>query len=603
MHSCLIFEEMEDMRLRNQKLDVKGRSLLLNVVGIILNIVGVVLVVIGFHEYTEDGFILKLAGTFLIVASLAGLVMLKGLYLFSYVSRVLVGGLFIVSGLVKANDPWGFAFKLEEYFSPIGLGADYPFVESFAPYVLELSIFICIVEIVLGAALILGGKIKLASWSLVLMMFFFTWLTWYTSSCVEQQELALQLGQEFSRDCVTDCGCFGDALKGSVGRSLTPLESFWKDLILFYFVLIIFVNQWKIEMNTVKENWVMTVSSMVVIIFFSWVFGWYFPIFFALFALLGAFVIGRINIGKMGKAWKMALYVTVVSFIFSLYTSMYLPVKDYRAYAIGNNIHEQMNNGRDAVIDMVYVYSDLENGGEINVPLGEYMDNWEKYSDTTKYEMLERKDVPIDEGQPHSIMDFQPIINYEALSEDEKQIAYIDSLIQMDYDFYYEEKMVVSSIYGGDTIAAIDFDTLYYPDSMYTAGEPYVALSDPHASWDIDMTPVFKTEKVMFMMTIRDIESMNEAAMDDLKLVLAGAKENKIPFYVLTPATDEQVAELKEKFEFDATFLSIDGTEVKIIVRSNPGLVLLKEGTIIDKWPSRSIPDFDSIFEDHIQGK
>ena len=590
---------MEDMRLRNQKIDVKGRSILLNLIGIILNIVGVVLVVVGFHESTEGGLVLKLTGSLLIVATLVGMVLLKGMFLFSYVSRVLVGGLFIVSGLVKANDPWGFAFKLEEYFSPTGLAADYPFVEAFSPYVLELSIFICVVEIILGAALILGGKIKLASWSLVIMMFFFTWLTWYTSSCVENQELATQLGEDFTRDCVTDCGCFGDALKGSVGRSLTPLESFWKDLILFYFVLIIFFNQWKIELNTVRENWVMTIFSMFVIVFFSWVFGWYFPIFFGLFALLGAFVIGRINIGKMSKDWKMALYVGVVSFIFALYTSMYLPIRDYRGYAIGNNLTEQMTNGIDPLIEMDLLYKNLQTGEVERFAV----DDWETYMDTNKYAFEGREDNVIDEGRPHTISDFQPVIDFEDLSESDKQNAYIDSLIQMDYDFYYEEKMAISSIYGADTIAAMDFDTLYYPDSMYTASAPFIALSDPYSPWEIDMTPVFKTEEVVLMMTIRDIESMNEAAMADLKVVLEGAKENKIPFYVVTPGTPEQVKTLKEKFEFDATFLSIDGTEVKIIVRSNPGLVLLKEGTIIDKWPSRSIPDFDSIFEDHIQGK
>jgi hypothetical protein len=91
--------------------------------------------------------------------------------------------------------------------------------------------------------------------------------------------------------------------------------------------------------------------------------------------------------------------------------------------------------------------------------------------------------------------------------------------------------------------------------------------------------------------------------MPDLKLILDGAKENNIPFYVVTPAVQEEIDLLKAKFDFDATFLAIDGTEVKIIIRSNPGLVLIKKGTILDKWPSRSIPDFDSIFEDYIQGK
>ena len=587
------------MQLRNQKVDVNGRSLLLNLFGVILNIIGVVLVVIGFHEYTDSGTAYKIAGILLILASLGGMIMLKGLYLFSYVARVLVGGLFIVSGLVKANDPWGFAFKLEEYFSPSGLAADYGFVEAFSPYVLELSILICVVEIVLGAALILGGKIKLASWALVVMMFFFTWLTWYTASCNEQQLLASQLGEDFARDCVTDCGCFGDALRGSVGRSLSPLESFWKDLVLFYFVLIIFFNQRKIKLNSVRESWVMVPLSMVVIAFFCWVFGWVFPFFFALIALLGAFVIGRVNIGKMAVPWKMAGFVGVISFIFVLYTSMYLPIKDYRAYAIGNNITEQMHNGIDPVIEMKLNYINLHSGEveSFNV------DEWETYMDTTKYKFEGREDKIISEGKLPSISDFKPMINYNDLSDLDKKNWYIDSLIKADYDFFYEEKIVVSSIYGSDTMAAMDYDTLYYPDSMYTAQPPYVALSDPGSPFDIDMTPFIERGDYMFLMTIRDVESMNESAMPDLKVVLEGARANNIPFYVLTPAVQEQIDNIKTKFDFDATFLAIDGTEVKIIVRSNPGLVLIHKGTILDKWPSRSIPDFDSIFEDYIQGK
>lgn len=595
---------MNDMRLRNQRIDVKGRSLLLNALGILFNIAGVVLVVIGFHESTGDSdTIYILLGLLLILASLVGLVLLKGLLLFSYVARVLVGGLFIVSGLIKANDPWGFAFKLEEYFSPSGLAADFGFFGWFEPFVLELAVIICIAEIVLGAALILGGKIKLTSWALLLMMIFFTWLTFYTASCNANQAEALEAGKEFNRDCVTDCGCFGDALRGSVGRSLTPLESFWKDLVLFYFALIIFINQWKIRMNTVTENWIMVPTSLVVVAFFSWVFGWWFPVFFAILALLGSFVIGNINIGKMAKPWKMGIFVGLLALIFSMYTSFYLPVKDYRPYKIGNNITEQMNNGVAPEIDMVMVYKNLQTGKEEEVPLQEYSDNWEKYADSSKYEYVDRKDKVLSEGKPPSISDFRPGILFEHLSESDKKIPYVDSIISADYDTYYEEYIALSSKYGSDTIWSVDYDTLYYPDSLYIPSDPFMALEDPNRPMEINMTPFIERADFVFLMTIRDVEAMNESAMSDLKVVLDGAKEKGIPFFVLTPATREQIETIKSKFDFDATFLTIDGTEVKIIVRSNPGLVLLQEGTILDKWPSRSIPDFDSIFEDYIDGK
>lgn len=590
---------MNEMRLRNQKVDVRGRSALLNILSIILNITGVVLAVIGWHESTAEDSqtIFKILGLSLVAISIFVLVMLKGMMLFSYVARAFVGGLFIVSGLVKANDPWGFAFKLEEYFSPTGLAADFPFFGWFEPYIIELSVLICVVEIVLGVAIILGGKIKLASWSLLGMMIFFAWLTYYTASCNEKQELAMQLGQEFNRDCVTDCGCFGDALRGSVGRSLSPWESFWKDLVLFYFTVIIMFSMRKIKINTVKENWIMVPSSMIVVIFFSWVFGWWFPIIFALIALLGSFIIGNINIGKMGKPWKMAMYVSLLSFLFSLYTSFYLPVKDYRPYAIGNNIVDKMNDGVPQVSEFILIYKNKQTGKEEEFALDQY----ETYGDTNKYVYVDRKETIIVDGVDASITDFQASINFEALTDEEKKNAYIDSVIQMDYDFYYEEKMVVyHPEYGPDTIASMDFDTLYYPDSIYTAGDPFIALTDPSSPWVLDVTPYLLSADNIFLMTIRDIEAINEGSIDDFKAVAEGAKEQGIPFFVLSPATAEQIQVFGSKFDFYPTFLGFDGTEVKIIVRSNPGLVLLQKGTVIDKWPSRSIPDFDSIFEDYI---
>lgn len=592
---------MNEMRLRNTKLDIIGRSLILNILAIILNVAAVVLIAKGFHASTEGGaLIMKISGFALIAITLFVLAILKGMLLFSYVARALVGGLFIVSGLVKANDPWGFAFKLEEYFEPAGLAYDFPFFASFHDYAIYISIIVCIAEIVLGAAVILGGKIKFASWALILMMIFFTWLTWYTYSCNIKQELAGQAGIDFGRQCVTDCGCFGDALRGSVGRSLTPLESFWKDLVLFYLCIIIFVNQWKIKLNTVKENWIMVPGSMLVVIFFSWVFGWIFPIFFTLIALLGAFIMANLNIGKIGKAWKMAMFVTFISFLFSLYTVSYLPVKDYRPYAIGNDINVQMNNGVDQVADFYYYYHNIETNKTDTVPMLE----WDaKYGDTTKFTYIDYNQVTISAGVDASIMDFGAVIGYNDLTEADKAVPHIDSLIKANYINYYEDKLLVESAYGIDTMPLIDYDTLYYPDSIYTVKGSYTGLIDQSSKFTLDVTDYLLSADNMFLMTIRDIEHVNEGSMPAFKNVLAGAKENNIPFFVLCPSSGEVIEAFKQKHDFDATFLAFDGVEVKIIVRSNPGLVLLQKGVVMDKWPSRSVEDFDDIYLEYINTK
>ena len=129
------------------------------------------------------------------------------------ISRILVGILFIISGLIKLNDPLGFSYKLQEYFSPDVLNMT--FLE---PYALMISIMVVVFEVVLGVFLLIGYKPKFTVWSLLLMIVFFTFLTFYSAYF----------------DKVKDCGCFGDALK------FTPWESFSKDLILLVLILVLF---------------------------------------------------------------------------------------------------------------------------------------------------------------------------------------------------------------------------------------------------------------------------------------------------------------------------------------------------------------------------
>ncbi|MCG2430491.1 BT_3928 family protein [Aequorivita xiaoshiensis] len=132
------------------------------------------------------------------------------------ISRILVGALFIISGLVKLNDPIGFAFKLQDYFAPDVLDLGF-----LVPYSLLIAIFVVIFEVLVGVALLLGYLKKFTLWSLMLMIVFFTFLTFYSAY--------------FNK--VTDCGCFGDAIP------LTPWESFYKDIILLVLIIILFIGR------------------------------------------------------------------------------------------------------------------------------------------------------------------------------------------------------------------------------------------------------------------------------------------------------------------------------------------------------------------------
>ena len=87
--------------------------------------------------------------------------------------RFFVGILFIFSGLIKLNDPVGFSFKLEEYFGPTVLDLGF-----LIPLVLPMAISIVIFEVLVGVSLLIGFKKKYTLWSLLLMIVFFTFLTW-----------------------------------------------------------------------------------------------------------------------------------------------------------------------------------------------------------------------------------------------------------------------------------------------------------------------------------------------------------------------------------------------------------------------------------------
>ena len=87
-------------------------------------------------------------------------------------ARIFVGILFIFSGFIKLNDPIGFSYKLQEYFSPEVLGLDF-----LSPFALVIAILICVFELVLGIMLLIGYLPKFTMWSLLLMIIFFTFLT------------------------------------------------------------------------------------------------------------------------------------------------------------------------------------------------------------------------------------------------------------------------------------------------------------------------------------------------------------------------------------------------------------------------------------------
>ncbi len=157
-------------------------------------------------------------------------------YLLAF-ARLFTGLLFIFSGLIKANDPTGFGYKLEEYFHVFG-------THFLNDYAVAIAIAVCGLEILLGALLLLGLWGRTVAWGLLLLILFFTFLTFYSAFF----------------EVVTSCGCFGDAIP------LTPWQSFGKDLVLLALILIIFSNRQAIRPLIAGKATQVFVTAVLIIV-------------------------------------------------------------------------------------------------------------------------------------------------------------------------------------------------------------------------------------------------------------------------------------------------------------------------------------------------
>ena len=159
------------------------------------------------------------------------------------ISRIIVGVLFIFSGLVKANDPLGLSYKMQEFFQVWGW-------QGLNSLTLAFSVIMISFEIIAGVAVLLGWRMKLFSWLLLLLIIFFTFLTGY----------AVFSGK------IKECGCFGDCIP------LTAMQSFLKDLLLLLLIGFIFIYKDRIVP-------VMSMRNSFLVLFFTTVFSfalqWY----------------------------------------------------------------------------------------------------------------------------------------------------------------------------------------------------------------------------------------------------------------------------------------------------------------------------------------
>lgn len=166
------------------------------------------------------------------------------------ICRVIVGVLFIFSGLVKAMDPHGLAYKMQEFFEVWAANASLARIMHWlTDYALPFAIIMITLEIIVGVAILLGLWKTFFTWLILLLIIFFGFLTGYAALSGK----------------ISTCGCFGDCIP------LTSMQSFIKDMVLLVLVLVLFFGKRYITpVLTPAIDLLLLIISIALVLFYQW---------------------------------------------------------------------------------------------------------------------------------------------------------------------------------------------------------------------------------------------------------------------------------------------------------------------------------------------
>lgn len=363
-------------------------------------------------------------------------------------SRIFAGLVFIFSGFVKGIDPLGTAYKFGDYFLAMKL-------EWLSGAAVVLAFLMIAAEFIIGWLLLFNIKTRINAWFVLLFMLLFTPLT-----------LWLAISNK-----VTDCGCFGDFLV------MTNWETFYKNLVIMVFVLILFLtrDRFKNKMASFRQ-----------------------------------FLLGLVGV--------VMIMVTMTD------AYRHEPRFDFRPFHRGAHISENMLPTPE-ISEITLVYKNSKTGEEMsftpqNLP----------YQDTVLWPLLRdnyvRREVKV-------IQEFKP--------------------------------------------AAAAFEILG-PDGQ------------DHS------TDIIGFKDFQFIIIMNDVSKASKKGFKRLLPLVKQAEERNIRVIAITGSLYEEVEKFLGEMEAPIEHYSSDVIKLKTVIRANPGLVLMRNGYIIDKWHHNDIPDLDKLW-------
>lgn len=436
-----------------------------------------------------------------------------------WVSRLFVGALFIFSGFIKANDPLGFSYKLEEYFEKFasifneaGLGLLATPMEWMGHIALPLAIFIVVFEIVLGVLTLVGAFMpKVTKWLLAMIIFFtfLTFVSWFF-------------------EIVKTCGCFGEVIP------LTPFQSFLKDLVLLVFITVLFIFRKNIN-SLFPEN------------------------------------------GNKIALWSS----TFVSFLFTWYCYQHLSVKDFSNYAPGKSITAQMEMVKGNPLQLYKLKHKTKN---VEVEFADYPLDWQSWDYISTRPIagdLEIYHIKVKaNGQLTRVLEIP-----DEFENDWEVVKTTEETFTPDIDPKIQQLSAASYEKSGENY----LEKMLSDTSMYF----WLVLRDLEEFGNFQQM----TDGMFFI-----ANSKGKNYFEKLNLLAKNSAENQIRFHVLcSEGSYEKVNAFRHALQTPFSFYSCDDTELKTMIRSSPGLLLLKGDKVLRKWHKNDFPNFEEINTNYIK--
>lgn len=443
------------------------------------------------------------------------------------------GVLFLFSGWVKAVDPLGTGYKMVDYFTEFestfvdtSVGFIAPLFPFLSQYSTGFSVFMIILEIILGIMLITGSRSKLVAWLFFLLVLFFTvltgftYLTGYVPSGVNFFDFSNWGPYVKSNMKVTDCGCFGDFIK------LEPKTSFLKDVFLLipamYFIL---RNRKMHNLFNLTVNSILETVSIVGLLFYC----------------LSNFV------------WD-------------------IPSVDFRPFAKGKDVGLTKEVEEKAMADVQITHWKLQNknnGEEIVLPNAEYMKNFKQYPKAEWGVVEQIKTEPV--VKPTKISEFEILdIDGNDITDDffTEGPRFLIVSYKLDADITTEKQVVRDSIFRMDTML-VEGEMIVQKKIFDHIEEKTVTI--PKFNWDKGFSDNITDKLLPAMNAITD-------------------KGIPVTWVIGKSGETEIKALVRDMGVRDIRMAQADDILLKTIVRSNPGVVQWESGKIVDKWHIDKLP-------------